>query len=135
MSDRQWASDIQDIGDKIAALTVSKAVELGDYLEEVHKIKPAAGGGGMVMAGPAPTADAPVKKEEQTEFTVMLDGFDPAKKINVIKVVREITGLGLKEAKDLVEGSPKAVKENISKDDAAKFKKQLEDGGAKVSVK
>jgi large subunit ribosomal protein L7/L12 len=71
----------------------------------------------------------------QTEFTVQLDGFDAAKKINVIKVVREITGLGLKEAKDLVEGAPKPVKENVSKEDAEKIKKQLEDGGAKVSLK
>ena len=133
---RQWAADIKDIGDKIAALTVSKAVELGDYLEEVHKIKPAAGG--VVMAaGPAGGGGAAVaeKPAEKTEFTVQLDGFDPAKKINVIKVVREITGLGLKEAKDLVEGAPKPVKENISKDEAEKFKKQLEDGGAKVSLK
>src|ERR1700729_1083688 len=98
MSDRQWASDIKDIGDKIAALTVSKAVELGDYLEQVHKIKPAAGGGGMMMAAPAAAAAAPVK-EEQTEFTVVLESFG-ADKIKVIKVVREITGLGLKEAKD-----------------------------------
>ena len=66
---------------------------------------------------------------------MVLEGFDPAKKINVIKVVREITGLGLKEAKDLVEGSPKPVKENIAKEEAEKIKKQLEDGGAKVSLK
>ena len=66
---------------------------------------------------------------------MILAGFDAAKKINVIKVVRELTGLGLKEAKDLVEGAPKPVKENVSKDDAAKFKKQLEDGGAKVEIK
>jgi large subunit ribosomal protein L7/L12 len=131
---RQWAADIKDIGDKIAALTVSKAVELGDYLEEVHKIKPAAGGVAMVAPGPQATAVAE-KPAEKTEFTVQLDGFDAAKKINVIKVVREITGLGLKEAKDLVEGAPKPVKENISKDEAEKFKKQLEDGGAKVSLK
>jgi large subunit ribosomal protein L7/L12 len=133
---RQWSGDIKEIGDRIAALTVSKAVELGDYLEEVHKIKPAAGG--VVMAaGPAGGGGAAVaeKPAEKTEFTVQLDGFDAAKKINVIKVVREITGLGLKEAKDLVEGSPKPVKENISKDEAEKFKKQLEDGGAKVSLK
>jgi len=130
---RSWAPDIKDLGDKIAALTVAKAVELGDYMEEVHKIKPA--GGGMVMAaGPAPMAVAE-KPAEKTEFTVVLAGFDAAKKINVIKVVREITGLGLKEAKDLVEGSPKPVKENISKEEAEKFKKQLEDGGAKVEVK
>ena len=133
---RQWAADIKDLGDKIAALTVSKAVELGDYLEEVHKIKPAAGG--VVMAagggggGGAAVAEKPAEK---TEFTVQLDGFDPAKKINVIKVVREITGLGLKEAKDVVEGAPKPVKENLSKEDAAKIEKQLADGGAKVSVK
>ncbi len=131
---REWGSDIKDIGDKIAGLTVSKAVELGDYLEEVHKIKPAAGGGGGVMIA-APTAAAPAAAAEPTEFRVVLDGFDPAKKINVIKVVREITGLGLKEAKDAVEGAPKPVKEGLSKEDAAKVLKQLEDGGAKASVK
>ncbi|MBI2804826.1 MAG: 50S ribosomal protein L7/L12 [Planctomycetes bacterium] len=134
MSDRAWGDDIKDIGDKIAALTVSKAVELGDYLEEVHKIKPAAGGGG---GGPMiqQQAPAPEKAAEPTEFRVVLEGFDPAKKINVIKVCREITGLGLKEAKDLVEGAPKAVKEGLSKEDAAKIEKQLTDGGAKASVK
>src|SRR5207249_7332690 len=129
----EFAAEIKELGDKIAALKVSQAVELGDYLEEVHKIKPAAGGGVMMAPAAAPTA-APVA-EVKTEFTVMLDGFDPAKKINVIKVVREITSLGLKEAKDLVEGSPKPVKENVSKEEAEKIKKQLEDGGAKVSLK
>jgi large subunit ribosomal protein L7/L12 len=135
---RSWSSDIKDLGDKIAALTVAKAVELGDYMEEVHKIKPAAAGvavmpgagGGGGGGGGAPAAAA-----EPTEFQVILAGFDAAKKINVIKVVREITGLGLKEAKDLVEGAPKPVKENVSKEDAAKLKKQLEDGGAKVELK
>jgi large subunit ribosomal protein L7/L12 len=132
---RQWSADIKDIGDKIAALTVSKAVELGDYLEEVHKIKPAAGGvvmaGGGVPGGPAAAAEKPAEK---TEFTVVLESFG-ADKIKVIKVVREITGLGLKEAKDVVEGAPKPIKENVSKEDAEKFKKQLEDVGAKVSLK
>ena len=136
MSDRAWGSEIKDIGDKIAALTVAKAVELGDYLEEVHKIKPAAGGGGMMMAPAAGPAAGPAAEAAPTEFRVVLDGVaDPAKKINVIKVVREITGLGLKEAKDVVEGAPKPVKENLSKEDAAKIEKQLADGGAKVSVK
>jgi large subunit ribosomal protein L7/L12 len=130
---REWAPETKDIGDKIAALTVSKAVELSEYLEEVHKIKPAAGGGGMVMAAPA--AAGPAAPVEATEFRVVLEGFDAAKKINVIKVVREITGLGLKEAKDLVEGAPKPVKEGLSKEDAAKLEKQLTDGGAKASVK
>ncbi len=133
---RQWASEITELGDKIVALTVAKAVELGDYLEEKHGIKPA-GGGVMIAAGPGGGggAAAAEKPAEKTEFTVMLDGFDAAKKINVIKVVREITALGLKEAKELVETAPKPVKENISKEDAEKIKKQLEDGGAKVSIK
>jgi large subunit ribosomal protein L7/L12 len=133
---RQWSGDIKDIGDKIAALTVSKAVELGDYLEEVHKIKPA--GGGVVMApvgGGGGAAAAPEKPAEKTEFTVVLEGFAADKKIQVIKVVREITNLGLKEAKEAVEGAPKPIKENISKEEAEKIKKQLEDVGAKVSLK
>jgi large subunit ribosomal protein L7/L12 len=132
---RQWAPEIVKLGDTIVALTVAKAVELGDYLEEKHGIKPA--GGAVVMAAGAAGggAAAAEKPAEKTEFTVTLEGFDAAKKINVIKVVREITGLGLKEAKDLVEGAPKPVKENISKEDAEKVKKQLEDGGAKVSIK
>jgi len=126
------AADVMELGDKIAALTIVKAVELKDYLKEKYKIEPAAGG--VVMAA-GPAAAVAEKPAEKTEFTVVLAGFDAAKKINVIKVVREITGLGLKEAKDLVEGSPKPVKENVSKDEAEKFKKQLEDGGAKVELK
>ena len=134
MAEGTWAPDIMELGDKIVALTVGKAVELGDYLEKKHGIKPAASA--VAMAAPAAGGAAAAEKPaEKTEFTVSLDGFDPAKKINVIKVVREITGLGLKEAKDLVEGSPKSVKENISKEEAEKIKKQLEDGGAKVSLK
>jgi large subunit ribosomal protein L7/L12 len=129
---RTWTPDIQELGDKIVALTVAKAVELGDYLEIVHKIKPAAS---AVAVAAAPAAVAAEKPAEKTEFTVSLDGFDAAKKINVIKVVREITGLGLKEAKDLVEGFPKPVKENVSKDEAEAIKKKLEDGGGKVSLK
>ena len=133
--DRQWNASIKEIGDKIAGLKVSEAVELGDYLKEVYKIEPAGGGGGG-GGGPVAAVAGPAEaKVEQTEFAVILTGFDAAKKINVIKVVREITGLGLKEAKDLVEGHPKPVKENIPKADAEKIKKQLEDGGAKVEVK
>jgi len=130
----EFAAEIKDLGDKIANLKVSQAVELGNYLKETYKIEPA-GGGVVVAAGPGGGGAAPAAaKEEQTEFAVVLDNFG-AEKIKVIKVVREITGLGLKEAKDLVEGAPKPVKEGVSKDDAAKFKKQLEDVGAKVSVK
>jgi large subunit ribosomal protein L7/L12 len=136
MAETAFAPEISDLGDKIAKLTIVQAVQLKDYLKETYKIEPAAGaviqgggGGGGGGAAAAPVAEA------KTEFTVMLEGFDAAKKINVIKVVREITGLGLKEAKDLVEGAPKPVKENIAKEEAEKIKKQLEDGGAKVSLK
>ena len=130
-----WAPEIKDLGDKIVALTVGKAVELGNYLEEVHKIKPAAGGVAMVAPAGGGAAAVAEKPPEQTEFAVILEGFDAAKKINVIKIVREITGLGLKEAKDLVEGAPKPVKENVSKDEATKLKQKLEEGGAKAALK
>jgi large subunit ribosomal protein L7/L12 len=120
----------KDLGDKIVQLTLKQAKELSDYLENVHGIK-AAAGGAVVMAGPAAPAEKPA---EQTEFTVMLEGFGD-KKIGVIKEVRAITGLGLKEAKDLVEGVPAKVKEGISKEDATKIKAQLEAAGATVSIK
>jgi large subunit ribosomal protein L7/L12 len=130
-----FADDIVALGDKIAGLTIVKAVELKEYLKDKYKIEPAAGGV-VVAAGPGGGGAAAAEKPaEKTEFTVQLDGFDAAKKITVIKVVREITGLGLKEAKDLVEGAPKPVKENVSKEDAEKFKKMLEDNGGKVSLK
>jgi large subunit ribosomal protein L7/L12 len=131
-----FSPEIKELGDKIVALTVGKAVELGNYLEQVHGIKPAAGA--VVAAAPAGGGGAAVaeKPAEQTEFAVILEGLaDPAKKITVIKVVREITNLGLKEAKDLVEGAPKPVKENSPKDEANALKKKLEDAGAKVSLK
>ena len=132
---RSWSPEIKDLGDKFVALTVGKAVELGDYLEEVHNIKPAAGG--VIMAAGAGGGGAAVaeKPAEKTEFTAVLASYDAAKKINVIKVVREITGLGLKEAKDLVEGAPKPVKENVSKDEAEAIKKKFVDAGATVEVK
>ena len=130
-------SAVQELGDKLAGLTIAQAVELKNYLKEKYQIEPA-GGGVMMAAMPTATTgggEAAAKPAEATEFDVILEGCDAAKKINVIKVVRELTGLGLKEAKDLVEGAPKPVKENVSKDDAAKFKKSLEDGGAKVEIK
>lgn len=132
MSDVAFAADITELGDKIAALTLVKAVELKNYLKEKHGIEPAAGGAVVMAGGGGAAAEKPAEK---TEFTVVLAGFDAAKKINVIKIVRELTGLGLKEAKDLVEGAPKPVKENIAKDEAEKIKKQLEEGGAKVELK
>jgi large subunit ribosomal protein L7/L12 len=129
-----FPADITQLGDQIAALTITKAVQLKNYLKDKHGIEPAAGGG--VMMAMAPAAAAPVEKAEQTEFTVILDAVaDSTKKISVIKVVRELTSLGLKEAKELVDGAPKPVKENIPKADAEAMKKKLEDAGAKVSLK
>ena len=130
----ELAAEIKDLGDRIAGLKVSQAVELAAYLKETYKLEPAAGGGMMMAPAAAAGPAAAAPKEEQTEFAVVLENFG-AEKIKVIKVVREITGLGLKEAKDLVEAAPKPVKEGVSKDDAAKFKKMLEDVGAKVTIK
>ena len=128
-----FAPEIQDLGKKIVALTVAQAVQLGDYLEKVHGIKPAAGGGGVMMAaGPAAVAEKPA---EQTEFTVVLAGFDAAKKIGIIKVARELLGLGLAEAKAFVESAPKNVKEGLAKPEAEAIKKKLEEAGAKVAIK
>jgi large subunit ribosomal protein L7/L12 len=129
---RDFSATTQSLGDQIVALTLKQAKELSDYLKDVHGIEPAAGGA-VMMAGPAAGAAAAVV-EEQTEFNVILEGFGD-NKINVIKVVRSATGLGLKEAKDLVEGVPSKVKEGISKEDAAKLKAELEAAGAKVAVK
>ncbi|CAA6603822.1 MAG: 50S ribosomal protein L7/L12 [Alphaproteobacteria bacterium] len=122
-------ADLAKLVDELSALTVLEAAELSKMLEEKWGVSAAAPVAVAAAAGPAA---APV--EEKTEFTVVLvDGGE--KKINVIKEVRAITGLGLKEAKDLVEGAPKDVKDGVSKDEAAKLKKQLEDAGAKVEVK
>jgi large subunit ribosomal protein L7/L12 len=129
----EFSAATKKLGDEIVKLTLKEAKELSDYLKDVHGIEPAAGGG-VMMAAPADGGGAAAVKEEQTEFTVVLEGFGD-QKIGVIKVVRSATGLGLKEAKDLVEGVPSKVKEGISKEDAAKLKKELEDAGATVSVK
>jgi large subunit ribosomal protein L7/L12 len=133
---RSWSPEVKELGDKIVALTIGKAVELRDYLKETYKIEPA--GGGVVMAAPAGGGGGggeAKKAEEPTAFNVILEGFDAAKKIGVIKEIRAITNLGLKEAKDLVEGAPKPVKENVDKAEAEKIKAQLEAGGGKVAIK
>ena len=123
-------ADLQKIVDDLSGLTVLEAAELAKMLEEKWGVSAAAA---VAVAGPAAgPAAAPV--EEQTEFTVMLTAAGE-KKIEVIKEVRAITGLGLKEAKDLVEGAPKAVKEGVSKEEAGKIKDQLEKAGAKVELK
>ncbi|WP_237155586.1 50S ribosomal protein L7/L12 [Oryzibacter oryziterrae] len=125
-------ADLAKLVDELSALTVLEAAELSKLLEEKWGVSAAAP---VAVAAVGGAAAAPAAaEEEKTEFDVILaDAGD--KKINVIKEVRAITGLGLKEAKDLVEGAPKPVKEGVSKDDAAKFKKQLEEAGAKVEIK
>ena len=131
---KEFSAPTKELGDKIVALTLKQAKELSDYLEDVHGIK-AAAGGAVMMAAPGGGGGAAAPAEAKTEFDVVLDGFDAAKKIGVIKVIRALTNLGLKEAKDLVEGAPSKVKEGVSKEDAEKAKKELEEAGAKVSVK
>ena len=127
---REWNSDIKAIGDKIVGLTLLQAKELGDYLKDEHGLE-AAAGAPVMMAGPA-GGDA-AAAEEPTEFNVVLVSAG-AKKIQVIKEVRAATGLGLKEAKDLVEAAPKAVKEGLDKGDAEELKKKLEEVGAEVKI-
>ena len=127
-----FADNIKSLGEAIVKLTVLEAKALGDYLEAVHGIKAAAA---AVVQGPAVGGgEAAAPKEVQTEFDVVLEAIG-ANKINVIKVVRAATGLGLKEAKDLVEAAPKEIKTGISKEDAEKLKKELEDSGATVKIK
>ncbi len=124
----------KDLGDKIAGLTLLQAKAVADYLEKVHGIK-AASGGAVVMAGPVGGGAAAAEKPaEKTEFDVVLTAFGD-NKINVIKVVRAATGLGLKEAKDLVEAAPKPVKTALPKADAEKLQKELEAAGAKAELK
>ena len=124
----------QQVVDYIKAISVLELSQLVKTLEaELGVSAAAAMPMAMPMGGAAAGAAAPV--EEKTEFTVMLTGFEATSKINVIKVVREVTSLGLKEAKDLVESAPKAIKESVSKDEAAAIKKKFEEVGAKVEVK
>src|SRR5688572_11247678 len=129
------AEDIKQLGDKIVGLTLKQAVDLAAYLKDTHGIEPAAGGM-MMAAGPATSGGGAAADEAgpQTTFDVVLKGGGD-KKIQVIKVVRAATGLGLKEAKDLVEAAPKVVKEGVSKEDAEKLKKELEEQGATVELK
>ncbi len=128
----EYDATTKEIGDKIVGLTLLEAKKLADYLENVHGIKPAAGGV-MVAPGGGGGGEA-AAVVEQTEFTVVLKSFGD-NKITVIKVVRGATGLGLKEAKELVEAAPKPIKEGISKEDAEKLKKEIEASGGTADIK
>ena len=126
---KEFSGEITELAEKLVSLSVKDAQSLVDCLKDVHGIEPA--GGGVVMA--AGGGGASEEAEEQTAFNAVLAGFGD-KKIQVIKVVRSITGLGLKEAKDLVESCPKALKEGVSKEDAEKIKKEIEEAGGAVTI-
>ncbi len=126
-----------EILEKLKSLTLLEASELVKQIEEAFGVSAAAPAGGMMMMAQGGAAGAPAEeeKEEQTEFDVILDEVPSDKKIAILKVVRAITGLGLKEAKEMVESAPKAIKEAIAKEEAEEIKKKLEDAGAKVTMK
>ena len=127
-------SAVAELGDRLAKLTIAEAVELKTYLKDKYQIEPAAGAPVMIAGGGGGAAAAPAA--EPTEFNVVLEaGYEAAKKIGIIKVVRELTGQGLAEAKATVEGAPKNIKESVDKKVAEDTKKKLEEAGAKVSVK
>ena len=128
---KEFDAAITKIGDEIAGLTLTQAVDLADYMKDAYGIEPAAGGA-VMMAGPAGGGDG--GGEEQTEFDVILESAGD-KKSAVIKVVREITGLGLKEAKAMVHEAPKPIKEKVSDDEANELKAKLEEAGAGVTIK
>jgi large subunit ribosomal protein L7/L12 len=133
MSDTKTFSDaIKQLGDKLAGLTLKDAVDLADYMKETYGIEAAAGGAVMMAAAPGAGGGAPAA-EEKTSFDVVLKGAG-GNKIGVIKVVREATGLGLKEAKDLVDGAPKKIKEGLGKDEADKLAASLKEAGADVEI-
>lgn len=130
--EREWSVDVKDLGDKIVALTLMQAKELADYLKDTHGIEPAAGAVAVAAAPGAGAGEA--AEEEKSTFDVVLSSAGD-KKIQVIKVVRAVTNLGLKEAKELVDSAPKPVKEGLSKEEAEELKKQLEEAGGGVELK
>ncbi len=128
---KTFSDKIKKLGDELSGLTLKEAVDLGDYMKDTYGIEPAAGGAVMMAAG---GGGGEAKAEEQTSFDVVLEGAGD-KKIQVIKVVRDATGLGLKEAKDLVDNPPKPVKQGLSKEEAEALKAKFEEVGAKVALK
>lgn len=130
----EFDATTKELGDKIVGLTLLEAKSLSDYLKEVHGIEPASGGAVMMAPGGGGGGGGEEAAAEKTEFDVILTGFGDSK-IPVIKVIRTATGLGLKEAKELVEGAPKPVKEGLSKEDAEKLKGEIEGAGGTCEVK
>ncbi len=131
MSETAFADDIRQLGDSIVGLTLKQAKDLSDYLKDEHGIEAASGGGMMMMAA---AEGGPAVEAEQTEFDVVMTSFGDAK-LNVVKVVKNITGASLMDSKKLVEAVPAKIKEGVSKEDAEKVKKELEEAGATVELK
>jgi len=133
---KEFEAAVVELGDKIAGLSLKQAVDLTEYMKDTYGIEPAAGGGAVMMAGPAAGGDGggEAAAEEKTSFDVVLKAAGD-KKIQVIKAVREATGLGLKEAKELVDGAPKAVKEGVGKDEADALAEKLKEAGGEVEIK
>lgn len=131
MSETAFADDIKQLGDSIVGLTLKQAKDLSDYLKEEHGIEAASGGGMMMMAA---AEGGPAAEVEQTEFDVVMTSFGDAK-LNVVKIVKNLTGASLMDAKKLVEAVPAKIKEGVSKEDAEKVKKELEEAGATVELK
>ena len=129
---KEFDAKIKDLGDQLAGLTLKEAVDLGDYMKDAYGIEAAAGGGVVMAAGPGGGGDA-AAEEEKTDFNVILKSAG-AQKIKVIKVVREATGLGLKEAKELVDGMPAKVKEGLPKEEAEALAEKLKEVGADVEL-
>ena len=127
----EFSDDTKVMGDKIAEMTLKQAKELSDYLKDVHGIEPASGGGAVVMAA---ADDGGGAAEEKTEFDVVLTGFGD-KKLNVVKVVKNLTGASLMEAKKMVESAPATLKEAVSKEEAEKVKAEVEEAGGSVELK
>jgi len=127
----EYSADCKSFGDKIAGMTLKQAKELSDYLKDAYGIEPASGGG--VMIAP-PSEEGPAKAVEQTEFDVVLTGFGD-KKLDIVKIVKNLTGASLMEAKKMVESCPAKLKEGISKEDAAKIKTEIEAAGGAVEIK
>ncbi|MBX3421000.1 MAG: 50S ribosomal protein L7/L12 [Pirellulaceae bacterium] len=133
MSETTYADNIRQLGETIVGLTLKQAKELSDYLKDEHGIE-AASGGGVMMVAPSGDGGGAAAAPEQTEFDVVLTGFGDAK-LNVVKVVKNITGASLMDAKKMVEGVPAKIKEQVSKEEAEKVKKELVEAGATVEIK
>jgi large subunit ribosomal protein L7/L12 len=132
MNERSWSAEVRDIGDRIAGLSIARAAELHRYLERVHGVRVAAS---VIEDRDRRIVEPePILPPAPTAFRLVLEGFEPARKINVIKVVRELTGLGLKEAKDLVEMAPRVVRDGLQADQARVLKAQLDAAGARTRV-